>query len=95
MITWLIGLGSLFSFNLLEGFTIFGMSFFDLLDGFTSKIMLPLGGLLMAIFVGFIVKRNVVKDELNMNSRVFTFWRLIIRFVAPIAVTLIFINGFI
>ena len=95
MITWLIGLGSLFSFNLLEGFTIFGMSFFDLLDGFTSKIMLPLGGLLMAIFVGFIVKRNIVKDELNMNSRVFTFWRLIIRFVAPIAVTLIFINGFI
>ena len=71
------------------------MTFFDLLDSFTSKVMLPLGGLLMAIFVGFIVKRKIVIDELDMNETLFNFWRFIVRFIAPVAVTLIFINGFV
>ena len=70
------------------------MTFFDLLDSFTSKVMLPLGGLLMAIFVGFIVKKKIVYEELEINPTLFNFWRFIIRFIAPVAVTLIFINGF-
>ena len=57
--------------------------------------MLPLGGLLIAIFTGFIVKRNIVFDELNLTNLQFNFWRLLVRFIAPIAVTLIFINGII
>ena len=71
------------------------MTFFDLLDTLTSKIMLPLGGLMMAIFVGFIVKRNIVEAELSLSTFIFNLWRFIIKFIAPIAVTLIFINGFI
>ena len=54
--------------------------------------MLPLGGLLIAIFAGFIVKRNIVFDELNLTNFQFNLWRLLVRFIAPIAVTLIFIN---
>ena len=57
--------------------------------------MLPLGGLLIAIFTGFIVKRNIVFDELKVNAFKFNFWRLLVKFIAPIAVTLIFINGLI
>ena len=95
VLTWFIGLGTLLSFNFLSETAIFGMTFFVLLDEFTSKIMLPLGGLLMAIFVGFIVKEKIVYAELNMNPSIFSFWRFIIRFITPIAVTLIFINGFI
>ena len=49
----------------------------------------------IAIFVGFIVKRKIVIDELDMNQTLFNFWRFIIRFIAPVAVTLIFINGFV
>ena len=94
-LTWFIGLGTLLSFNYISDITFFGMTFFDLLDSFTSKVMLPLGGLLMAIFVGFIVKRKIVIDELDMNETLFNFWRFIIRFIAPVAVTLIFINGFV
>ncbi len=94
-LTWLLGIGTLLSFNHLSDITLFGMTFFDLLDNFTSKIMLPLGGLLMAIFVGFIVKRKIVSDELEMSQTLFNFWRFIIRFIAPVAVTLIFINGFV
>ena len=57
--------------------------------------MLPLGGLMMAVFVGFIVKRNIVEAELSLSASIFNLWRFIIKFIAPIAVTLIFINGFI
>ena len=71
------------------------MTFFDLLDTLTSKVMLPLGGLMMAIFVGFIVKKNIVAAELSLSTFIFNFWRFVIKFIAPIAVTLIFINGFI
>ena len=94
-LTWFIGLGTLLSFNYISDITFFEMTFFDLLDSFTSKVMLPLGGLLMAIFVGFIVKRKIVIDELDMNETLFNFWRFIVRFIAPVAVTLIFINGFV
>ena len=94
-ITWVIGLGTLLSFNLLSDIKFFNMTFFDLLDTLTSKVMLPLGGLMMAIFVGFIVKKNIVATELSLSNLIFNFWRFIIRFIAPIAVTLIFINGFI
>ena len=93
-LTWFIGIGTLLSFNYLSGVTFFEMTFFDLLDSFTSKVMLPLGGLLMAIFVGFIVKKKIVYEELEMNKTLFNFWRFIIKFIAPVAVTLIFINGF-
>ena len=94
-ITWLIGLGTLLSFNLLSDIKFFDMTFFDLLDTLTSKVMLPLGGLMMAIFVGFIVKKNIVEAELSLSTFIFNLWRFIIKFIAPIAVTLIFINGFI
>ena len=94
-ITWLIGLGTLLSFNLLSDIKFFDMTFFDLLDTLTSKVTLPLGGLMMAVFVGFIVKRNIVEAELSLSASIFNLWRFIIKFIAPIAVTLIFINGFI
>ena len=94
-ITWVLGLGTILSFNYLSEYKFLGMTFFNLLDNFTSKVMLPLGGLLMAVFVGFIVKRNIVEEELKLNTIIFNSWRLIIRFIAPIAVTLIFINGLI
>ena len=62
-------------------------------DGLTSKIMLPLGGLLMAIFTGYIVKRQIVIDELRLSAIKFNLWLILIRYIAPIAVTLIFVHG--
>jgi neurotransmitter:Na+ symporter, NSS family len=92
-ITWFLGIGTLLSFNLISDYKLLGMNFFGILDGLTSKIMLPLGGLLMAIFTGYIVKKKIVMDELRMGPRKFNFWLILIRYVAPIAVTLIFVRG--
>ena len=93
VLTWLVGIGTILSFNLIADYKLFGMNFFGLLDALTSKVMLPLGGLMMAIFVGYIVKKKIVMDELRFSSIAFNLWLILIRYVAPIAVALIFAHG--
>ena len=90
-LTWFLGIGTILSFNYAADLQVLGMNFFNLLDNFTSKIMLPLGGLLMAIFTGYIVKKKIISDELNISSKRFMLWRTLVRYVAPVAVTLIFV----
>ncbi len=73
---------------------IVGKTFFDSLDFLTSNIMLPLGGLCIAIFVGWFMSSDMVKKEVNTNNEaLFTVWRFVLRFVSPVAILLIFING--
>ena len=95
IVTWLFGIGTIWSFNYWEHFTFHGMTFFDVLDDLTSKVLLPLGGFSMAIFVGYLLKKSTSLSELKMNSSLYSTWRFLIRYVAPIAVMIIFMNGFI
>lgn len=93
VITWFLGIFTVLSFNNLSEFTFFGMTIFDNLDYLTSKIMLPLGGLLMALFVGYVVKKSIVEKELNANKNVVEFWFIIIKVLSPLLLILIFIQG--
>jgi NSS family neurotransmitter:Na+ symporter len=89
---WALGLLSLGSFNVLSEYKLFGMGMFDFLDFITANIMLPLGGLLVAVYVGWFMKRKAVENELAIqNSLWFNLWYVIIRFVAPVAVAVIFV----
>ena len=92
-LTWVLGIFTVLSFNDLSTFTIFGMTIFDNLDYLTSKIMLPLGGLLMALFVGYVMDKAVVKYELNTNQSVIDIWFMIIKVFSPILLIIIFIQG--
>lgn len=84
------------SFGILKDFTIFGMSFFDALDYFTAKIMLPLGGMLICIFVGTRVDRKILKAELtNEGTLPFHFFNTYVffmKYIAPVAIGIIFLN---
>ena len=92
-VTWLIGLGTVFSFNVWQSYTLFGKTVFDLLDFLTSNIMLPLGGLFIAIYVGWRMRESSVKDEIAIHNPVlYGLWRILIRYVTPVAVTLIFLR---
>jgi NSS family neurotransmitter:Na+ symporter len=93
VITWFLGIFTVLSFNNLSEFTFFGMTIFDNLDYLTSKIMLPLGGLLMALFVGYVVKKSIVEKELNANKKLVDFWFIIIKVLSPLLLILIFIQG--
>ncbi len=91
--TWVLGLGSMLSFNLWSGYTLFGLSFFDFLDYLTANIMLPLGGLFIAIFAGWLMRTSASKDELRMGKISYNVWLVLVRFVAPVAVLLIFLRA--
>ena len=93
VVTWFLGIFTVLSFNILSEFTFFGMTIFDNLDYLTSKIMLPLGGLLMALFVGYVVKKSIVERELNTNQKLVEFWFIIIKVLSPLLLILIFIQG--
>ena len=92
-LTWFLGIFTVLSFNELSSFTIFGMTIFDNLDYLTSKIMLPLGGLLMALFVGYVMNRSIVKKELHANQGIIDTWFMIIKVFSPILLIIIFIQG--
>ena len=93
-----ITLGILCSLSLgvMKGFTIFGLGIFDLFDFVTAKIMLTLGGLCVSIFTGWYLDKKIVWSEItNDGSLKVPVYKLIIfilRYIAPIAISLIFIN---
>ncbi len=92
-----IVLGSLcaLSFNVLGDFKLFGKNIFDLFDYVSSNILLPAGGFILAIFVGWIMDKKIVKEQLTNNSTIkMPIMKPIIfciRYVAPIAIALIFL----
>ncbi|MEZ5919933.1 MAG: sodium-dependent transporter [Parvularculaceae bacterium] len=64
------------------------------IDFFGGSVFLPLGGLLIAIFAGWVAPRAVMREELaNTSDPIFRFWRFFIRYLAPIAVFLILVLG--
>lgn len=89
---WLLGLGSLLSFNAWAGALWFGRSFFDFIDFITADIMLPAGGILVAIFAGWVISTQDSEQELNLGHR-YSWWKLLIRYVAPGAVGIVFMRA--
>ena len=94
--SWTLGVFSALSFNLMSEFKLFGMNFFDFTDFLTNQIMLPLGGIFIAVFVGWVMKKKDVLDELQIEDGIiFKSWFFIIRFVAPVMVAMVLLYFFI
>jgi len=92
VITWILGLGTVFSFNLWADVHLVGeRTFFDLLDFITNNIMLPLGGLLIGLFVGWVLPRKLLAEQLEMPSLGLGVWLFLVRFVAPLGVLAVFV----
>ncbi len=92
---WFVGLGTVLSFNDWEGITLIGkFNFFGLIDFVTTNLMLPLGGLLMAIFVGWVVRRDILRNELRQESeRFFNLWYWVLRYISPLALLIVLLAG--
>lgn len=90
---WLLGIGTVLSFNQWAGYTWFGgLSFFGTLDFLTSNIMLPLGGFLIAVFAAWSLGRRASEAELRLSPAGYTIWRNVTRFVAPLAVLIVLLQ---
>jgi len=98
---FVLGMASVFSFNIwadvhplgfIDQFA--GKTFFNLLDYFTANVMMPLGGLLLAVFVGWRISPRAVAAETDIrNPVVFKVWFWLLRWVVPISISLIFISN--
>ena len=93
-IIWLVGLTTVFSFNIGSDIKLFDLTMFELIDYFTANIMLPVGGLLTAIFAGWVLNRHFVRKELQVEDRfLYRSWRFAIRYITPCIVLIVFLDA--
>ena len=92
----LVGVVSSLALGEWSAFRICGLNMFDALDFLTAKIMLPVGGMFAALFVGWIIRKDIVKGEVTnygtLRAPYYPVYRFILRFVAPVGILLIFVN---
>ena len=96
LLAWLLGIFSALSFNILSDVTLLpGKTFFDTMDFVSNNIILPVGGVLIAIFTGWVLDRAVLDEELaEVPAGIRTGLLVLIRFVAPLAVFVVFVMSF-
>jgi len=93
LLIWAIGTGTVLSFNVLSEFKFLKGTIFDNLDHLTINIMLPLGGVLITVFAGWVLCRNSTADELGGSGTIYKLWRVLARYVAPIGILFIFLKA--
>ena len=95
----LIGSLAALSSSVLAGVSVFGKNFFDLFDYLSSNVLLPLGGLFITLFVGWFWGRENIKLALTNagtlnNEKLVQVFIVIVKFVTPLLVLLVLLNGF-
>ena len=98
---FLLGIGTVFSFNLwsewrpltgIDRYANFG--YFEILDYLTANIMMPFTGLMLALFVGWKIKPEAIREQLAIeNETLFRVWIWLLRWVVPISIALILYSG--
>lgn len=96
VVCMLLGTFCSWSFGDWKDVTLFGMGFFDLFDFLVAKLIMPIGGMLMCVFLGWVVDERVLRAEMTnhgtLKSPLYPTYRFIIRYVAPLCIFLIFAN---
>lgn len=100
VIAMLFGTLCALSFGSLSEWTICGMTIFNLFDYVSSNILLPVGGMIISIFVGWVLDRSVVCEELITPDSSVRPWMVTavitcLRYIAPLCIGLVFIYGLI
>jgi NSS family neurotransmitter:Na+ symporter len=98
-VIWFIGLGSVFSYNLLADFkplafiSLFeDFTIFRLVDFFVVNVLILTSAILITVFVGYVMSRKSTREELGLGNHViFRIWHFNMRYVAPPVIFLIFV----
>jgi len=94
VICWILGIGTVLSFGLLKDVTFWQGTIYENLDYLSVNILLPLGGLLITVFAGWVLCRNSSSEELGVGTGIlYKTWRLLSRVVAPTAVVFVFLHA--
>lgn len=95
----LVGLSSLSSLSngILSDWTIFGYTIFDACDQLTANILMPLGALIMSVYVGWFAPKNMMMEQLTnggqLRNRFAGLVIFLLKWVAPVLITVIFISS--
>jgi len=94
---WVVSLGTVFSLAGTQwaqiNFGFMGGSIFDMLDYLTANVLLPLGGLLISVFAGWVMKTELLRDEFDLTPLQFTTVMVLLRYVAPLGILFVFANS--
>lgn len=101
--SWIIGLAifvlgvpSALSFGILGDFTVMDKTVFDLSDYIVSNVLLPIGALLIALFLPMKMKKSALYEELKrgnlLKKGLFEVWYILIRYVAPILIVAVMLD---
>ncbi|MDO4496602.1 MAG: sodium-dependent transporter [Bacteroidales bacterium] len=99
LVGWVLGILCALSFcpEFSAALSIGGMSVFDIFDGLTANFLMPFSGMLMAIFVGWVLNRKVMTDTLtnqgNDSGWFIPLFYFLVRWFAPVCILLIFLSG--
>lgn len=92
----LLGTFCSLSFGVWKDVTFFGLGFFDFFDFLVAKFIMPIGGMLMCVFLGWVVDEKVLRAEMTNNGTIrcplYSIYRFIIRYLAPLCIMLVFAN---
>ena len=84
------------SFGPLSGVTFFDRNIFEIFDDFSGRILLPLGGMLISIFAGWVLDRRLYHNEISNQGNLKTpYFRMLVfslRYIAPLAIGLVFLD---
>lgn len=92
------GLGILCALSQVPGssLTVGGQSWFDIFDNLSANIVLPLGGLTTILFAGWVMKKNVLRDQFTENGayglKSYSLLKFLIKFVIPVAIAVMFLS---
>jgi NSS family neurotransmitter:Na+ symporter len=91
-LAWFAGLGSAFSSNIWADTHFLGdRTFFDMVVFLTSNVLLPLGGFVFAIFAGWFLSREIITNQLELSGTGLAVWSFLIKFIAPVAILVVFV----
>ena len=92
---WLVNLLVIGSFLHPHEWSLHGFSLFDIIDFVSASIFLPLSGLFLSLFTGWKLKKALISQELqwNIQSIWYRIWLFVLRFIAPLAILIIFIHS--
>jgi neurotransmitter:Na+ symporter, NSS family len=91
---FVVGLLSVFSTNILASVQVAGMNLLDTFDWWVNQIGLPMGGLMTAIFVGWIMKKQNIIGAFGPNEKYVQQIYILIRYFCPIAIFIVFVSQF-
>ncbi len=94
LFSWMLGLGSVLSFNLWKNVHFLqDKTFFGTMDFLTSNVMLPLGGMFTALFVGWVWTQQQRDGESGMPPKWSNLYGVLVKFVAPVLVFVVFVES--